>query len=948
MAAAAAGPMAFNEAVLVVLCLASGAAALPQAHTTHGGALLIADRELALKPVKGIKAPKKKQKDKKTWLGNLQCERTYKITSADNKHHRCPDACPYFAQDKTDDKFCSFRCVKDAEECATYNPQTIIADLKRGVCRRPMAQSCREYNMDGTDTCKVCSALYKLGPDGQCESVFKYVIYALAFVMLVVFVLVVVWLIDMGCRPATNNWELKEALEFRSQQKLRMSKEHGRHVWPLSTNLLRQTVAGPGMMLHFNFQFMVILWGVVVSACWIMMASLTDPALFILGTRSFGTPRDNCILVAWGYEKQQGLMWTKVTFLLIVYTITFIASILHSIRQLRIFQLYDFEHKTMKDFVAMVEGMPHLNGSERVEEELKAAVVEAGGAPVVGVSVAWDFQEHQETVMKLLDKDLIELEKEHNAALALEAPDEHHPDEEPPAEGGLRGKVKAFETSIFGPGEEEEDPDAEQHIHSLLESIQTSPSAFIVFETESGRDEAIEKIHAAGGLAFKGSTLTMEQQLSEPDTVEWHNFGHATTGEKILRLCKGFFLIFLALIFWTVVFYAPYAYSVFNFNYDNGQEPGPAYSISFSMVVVIGNQIMYEVCARVSDSVGFRFSDHKNVCYMILFTVACLYNVMTDMVTTYFMAEQIMEELGFRTYFGQRLSEIDSFTQKFETYAMQRSLAENTYAYAFPSTYLIPFLLEPIATVIGPLLIGVAIVRSHPEIKGRDAEGWVAAIPLDMGRYADILLNMVLGILIFYFPGGYTHWLFAGLAGSHVFVYYMDHCKLLRGAPALTIATMDVDWWSQLLMAPVTGLIMSVLIMKSNCETYTNHCYKGITLIAACSAGFIVHCIVHGLILLYVVPMFGKTPPEVDPCEGVTFKDINKHHATSWFTTNPVHCLRSLHFYKHDPPCRFWYSGKEHLMQLNEEIGCCFHDDEAPPEDFSMLCAKSGPQPEKK
>ncbi|MFM7987552.1 MAG: hypothetical protein ACKPKO_50385, partial [Candidatus Fonsibacter sp.] len=64
---------------------------------------------------------------------------------------------------------------------------------------------------------------------------------------------------------------------------------------------------------------------------------------------------------------------------------------------------------------------------------------------------------------------------------------------------------------------------------------------------------------------------------------------------------KGFGVIFMALLFWSVVFYAPYAWSVFTFNFDNGQQPGFIYSLSFSMVVVVGNQIMYEVCARVSD-----------------------------------------------------------------------------------------------------------------------------------------------------------------------------------------------------------------------------------------------------------------------------------------------------------------------------------------------------------
>merc|ERR1712086_1108472 len=85
---------------------------------------------------------------------------------------------------------------------------------------------------------------------------------------------------------------------------------------------------------------------------------------------------------------------------------------------------------------------------------------------------------------------------------------------------------------------------------------------------------------------------------------------------------------------------------------------------------------------------------------------------------------------------------------------MQRSLAENVYTYAFPSTFLIPFLIEPIITVLIPYQIGRLIIRSHSEIKGPMAESYLAAFDFDMGRYADILLNVFLGILIFYFPGG--------------------------------------------------------------------------------------------------------------------------------------------------------------------------------------------------
>merc|ERR1719210_876488 len=140
-------------------------------------------------------------------------------------------------------------------------------------------------------------------------------------------------------------------------------------------------------------------------------------------------------------------------------------------------------------------------------------------------------------------------------------------------------------------------------------------------------------------------------------------------------------------------------------------------------------------------------------------------------------------ELGFRTYTGQKLSDVGSFTERFETYAMQRLLAENLFIYAFPSTYLIPFILEPVFACFVPLVLGIAIVGTHPELSLPQAEEWVAPIEIDLGRYADILLNMALGIGIFYFPGGYTHTLFLGMAFSHIYTYLLDKYRLLRTVP---------------------------------------------------------------------------------------------------------------------------------------------------------------------
>lgn len=154
--------------------------------------------------------------------------------------------------------------------------------------------------------------------------------------------------------------------------------------------------------------------------------------------------------------------------------------------------------------------------------------------------------------------------------------------------------------------------------------------------------------------------------------------------------------------------------------------------------------------------------------------------------------------------------------------------------------------------------------------------------------------------------------------------------------PAITIATMDVDWWCQVLLAPCCGLILSCTVFKANCHDY-GFCIKGVPLIMACSGAFAAHCAVHLLLLGYVVPLFGVAPPEVDPCAGVTFGMVNEHHPKSWFSMNPVHCLRSKHILRQKPACHFAFSGKEHLLEVNKEIGCYFHDEVAISEDFGSV-----------
>jgi len=73
--------------------------------------------------------------------------------------------------------------------------------------------------------------------------------------------------------------------------------------------------------------------------------------------------------------------------------------------------------------------------------------------------------------------------------------------------------------------------------------------------------------------------------------------------------------------------------------------------------------------------------------------------------------------------------------------------------------------------------------------------------------------------------------------------------------------------------------------------------------------------------------MFGKKQVENEKLDAMTYREVNQGQPASWFSTNPVHCLRSQKIYKHAPSCTYLFMGKEHVLQVNESIGCYFCDD---------------------
>ena len=82
--------------------------------------------------------------------------------------------------------------------------------------------------------------------------------------------------------------------------------------------------------------------------------------------------------------------------MIVLYITTFFLCMALGIYQLGVFQHTDQANSTHKDFAARIRNMPLMEGTESGEVQLKERIESATGQRVVGVSVCWDFEEHEE------------------------------------------------------------------------------------------------------------------------------------------------------------------------------------------------------------------------------------------------------------------------------------------------------------------------------------------------------------------------------------------------------------------------------------------------------------------------------------------------------------------------------------------------------------------------
>jgi len=485
-----------------------------------------------------------------------------------------------------------------------------------------------------------------------------------------------------------------------------------------------------------------------------------------------------------------------------------------------------------------------------------------------------------------------------------------------PSEAAIRLQKKS--TFQMNKVQAQEDEDTTK-TKDLLNSLTTSKYAFVVFHYLGDRDQAVKKFQDRGGMEFRGSPVTLRIEEIEPEGILWNGFGLGRK-RRNKRFCNACIAIGIALGCWFTFIYLPYASYIAMFDYETTGKPSGTVYLGFVCLVGAANLSMYLTCAVSMMFVGFTRVSDRETGYLVTYMAAVCINISCDMVVLYYQSYLMLTAAGATTAAGKPLIEMESVAATFESHPMQQTLGSLLFLYCFPGTFLLPFMGEGFAAIFVVWRIMQLVTRSRPDLVGRGAERSMAIfLPMDFGRYADLTINFILVAMMFFLPMGFYFPILAVLIISHIYVYAYDHGRILRCTQGFVLGSFRAERTAEYLIAIPTGIILSCLVYKNNCTETT--CIGEIPLVLLCIGAFLSHVVAHCAIICYVVPVFAVADKEVNE---EAYESCAKRQACSWFTANPIHCLRSKDFYKHDPPCSFFLRGREHMMERNEDINQYF------------------------
>ena len=371
-----------------------------------------------------------------------------------------------------------------------------------------------------------------------------------------------------------------------------------------------------------------------------------------------------------------------------------------------------------------------------------------------------------------------------------------------------------------------------------------------------------------------------------PESVFWENLSPKVP-QFFTRVRDCAKTLVFAILCWATFIYGPYAYYEYQC-FSSGVAPDSWTDHGFTIIIVAGNLSLYRLCDNLSDKSRPVSKDMRDCFYVVQFYVACRFNLTLDIVLLAWTSYKEMSWNGIRTSDGVLISKLDTLEKIIESYPLQKFLGTALFLNNI-SCFLLPFLFES-ATFLAPRFAGILGVRTR-KIRFKEAVGLLKPERMDLGRYADLLLNFTLMITCFFFSSGWVLYSSALLVVGNAYVYVYDRWRSVRYMAAFTYGSNVVDHVAQLLLgepcAVLAGALMYHLRLMRTFALGSDWTIFLVVLV------MVTHILLH-VCVMGVITRTVPLEPKEEESSDETYEDVEKRSMTThtYFNSNVVHCLR--------------------------------------------------------
>lgn len=881
---------------------------------------------------------------------------------------KCPEQCPFSHPIQEDP--CHKVCVS-GDGCSKFGSPNLrgFPDHRSWECTALCGSQKEEFIVGCAECasvgiCKTCATGYTLSPDGKrCGhrlDGFWYWVYA---VIIAIVAVLIHYLVRLSQRSNINADVLSRALLHRHRRKV-WQERHSDRTWHayelLGTRVYSTDVSGQGVWLYFRVLFFAMAVALILAIGSFVTYSLSDVKTFhedefslncdigeemeaAAGTSTVNDPSG----MLGAYETYGTLMFSC---LVIMYIVVFILSMVFLRHQVDASNRWDEQNATHEDYAVIVRGLP-LDATdpvvlkdffqEALEEELAQissdntpAVSRLGTAQrasiaidhkIIGVSIAYDYKEHQALIedalqdwIEELEEDILNMKKSRKPARSQVAyktekaqvpPGLAHAhtttattistarsQSDPQAASAQEVDTdrKGFFASLpnlsfldylFGGGVDESKGDdrkqKREEVKRVLSDLPGSGYAYIIGSTPVVGETLLARFARKDAPTFRSSRLVVHEVYSEPPSIYWGNFT-----QKVhfwFRIMLGVLITMATMAGW-ITLYMPYALSYITSVQIPGERPSVFQDTLLGLLISAGNAVVALVVDIVTRMAGFHQKDRRDMAVLAMAFLATLLNTLCDI----WIAAQIAQ--------GTLIT--DSLEGQINSF--DRAISRELMGVIVPGYILLPYLIAPFFEHVVPYFLGKWFVRSK-RMSLRESEDRLACPEFDIcWRYSDTLNNFTICLSMLMFATPYSYMVMCWLIAYLVLIYGIDKYKLLRYTSQTFYTTNRLNNAAMAWFVVPTGVLAGItMVWGCRCKFFNSNLHHELVVIGVVSH-VVLYALMSYIVRSWVSPANTETTPYGEMCN--TLWDQGK--VWSYFNTNPIFCLRSKYFGIKEPGAR--------------------------------------------